>query len=305
MAVDIKMLAEELAPLLADELERRGMVRNARLASPGPGPEAAWNENGVPRCTDPTPHRNRWRIRLRSPDGIETVESFDTEKEAQSARRAVERAVQRQDVWARYAELASAAEEARRQAEALDGGGKTVGELIDEYIAYLRGDRGCRKSTYQTAEFKLRGILAQVEHRLVQSITPGDPWAEVEPIGRVRRGKEHLRPDEARKLFEHCLEVATTGGPKERDGAIAALVARQLGHSGIAVIERHTTPRPCGGGAGARAAGRHRGPGRPGGEQSRGSCSPRAGRRRGSPRASMIAGCERGDSNPHACDTGT
>lgn len=195
--------------------------------------------------------------------------AYDTEKEAQSARRAVERAVQQQDVWARYAELASAAEEARRQAEALDGGGKTVGELIDEYITYLRDDRGCRKSTYQTAEFKLRGILAQVEHRLAQSITPGDaegayrtrtarvraathrgelnhvkslwrwalrrrlvsrdPWAEVEPIGRVRRGKEQLRPDEARTLFEHCLEVATTGGPKERDGAIAALVALLLG----------------------------------------------------------------------------
>ena len=61
-----------------------------------------------------------------------------------------------------------------------------------------------------------------------------NPWAEVEGVGKRRRGKLQLRVDEARTWLKKALELAEQGD----DGAVAAMMTLLLGLRASEVIKR-------------------------------------------------------------------
>lgn len=150
----------------------------------------------------------------------------------------------------------------------------TVDEALEKYAQWLdlRGRRaGSRATTCQRllalhssapAERRLAGLNATVcadayrafvvsravdTHRnaLGEAKTFGawcvkqgwlrrNPWAEVEPVGKRKRGKLQLRVDEARKWLAKASELAEAGD----DGAVAAMCCLVLGLRASEVIER-------------------------------------------------------------------
>jgi len=135
----------------------------------------------------------------------------------------------------------------------------TVGGLLEQYLQSLKVN-GRRDSTINSARVKIGVLVQPLLSRPVSQVTPIqaqnqyreavsrysgayqrsclklakimwrwaeqeglakiNPWANVRPVGRVNKGKEQLRLDEARKLTNVCLEHALLD-----DGALAVLLA--------------------------------------------------------------------------------
>lgn len=149
---------------------------------------------------------------------------------------------------------------------------QTVGGLLELYLQHLR-DNDRKASTVHSAEVKLGLLLGPLRDRPASSITPAaaqqryraltetysaayhrsclklarilwrwaidgklvssNPWASVRPVGRVNKGKEQLRLDEARKLVDCCLEHVMRD-----DGALAVLLALVLGLRSSEITQR-------------------------------------------------------------------
>lgn len=234
------------------------------------------------RVNGPYRHRNKWRVIYVSAAGTQDAHSFATQGEAERAAEAMR------------AELRVTA--------------LTVGEALEMYESYL-ARRGNKSGSIATTLHRLRSMLplddevsgytrksaelryAQLAgsgvsvdtHRntLNQCRTfwrwlereghvRGNPWLDVEPVGRRRRGKEQLTIDEARRLVSYSVDRRDVGSTAclmalacgLRAGEICALRRRDIDDGGRVLWVRGTKtasarrrvaiPGPVGEGLGER-----------------------------------------------------
>lgn len=147
----------------------------------------------------------------------------------------------------------------------------TVEEALEEYEGHQRA-RGKKAGSIATTQQRMRSLLAPIDggkalvrvscaegyaaladrvsvdtHRnaLGEARTFGkwcvkrgylrhNPWAEVEAVGKRKRGKLQLRVTEAQKFLAKALELAAQGD----DGAAATLPALLLGFGASEICER-------------------------------------------------------------------
>ncbi len=192
-----------------------------------------------------------WRVEIRKPGGERNFRHYKTEEEAN---------------------IIAAAARARFDQS------KTVSVAIDEYHADMV-ERGLKKSHTDATWYRLRSIFQNLEqplseldrfecqrlydklregkavdtHRntlnqcrtfgkwLVKKGTlPTNPWAEIEGVGKRKRGKEQLTIDESRKLVKACLASDETGATATlcclvlalRAGEVAGLTERAIDDGG-------------------------------------------------------------------------
>jgi integrase len=179
-------------------------------------------------------HRQRWRVVVIAPDGKRTVETFASKKRATAV-------------------LADAREEAAL-------GTLTVAEALDEYLDHQRV-RGLKPGTITTTGHRLRDLIEGTDDLAIVDLSPrraqrlydslaarravdthrntlgqaktwgkwlakrgyvsASPFAEIEGIGRRKRGKPQLTGTEARQLLDHCLARPQDPGAV---GVVACLV---------------------------------------------------------------------------------
>lgn len=202
------------------------------------------------RVHGPYPHRNRWRLVLKAPDGKQRYLTFATEQEATQAKRSL---VKEHD-------------------------SRTVDEAVTAYLAHLR-ETGVKATTVKTHWYRLRAFFAlgtietnsggplgqltperaQAFYDALRKTTAVDthrncltlakafgvycvkqgwlrenPLASIEPMGRRKRGKEQLRVSEARTFIATCRRLGDQGDA----GAIAAMTSLLLGLRGGEVVDR-------------------------------------------------------------------
>lgn len=99
-----------------------------------------------------------------------------------------------------------------------------------------------------THQNSLRDTRAMWAWLIKAGVTPANPWAKVDPVGKRKRGKPQLRVDEARRLMDYCVARQDEPGAVAtmlafllamRIGEIVALVGRDIDDGGRLVwIER-------------------------------------------------------------------
>ena len=183
----------------------------------------------------PYKSRDKWRLVVKSPKGRKAL-VFDTAADAETAK-------------------------SRLMASAVEIESLTVGKLIAKYTAY-RASLGAAESSVKQisrfcgllvpdfdhgAEFSdttasnlytkateryavathragLRKLKAVYTYGLRCKLVSSNPWANIEPIGLAKTGKDQLRSDEARKLVNHLISVADSDW-----SALPVLIAMFLG----------------------------------------------------------------------------
>lgn len=208
-----------------------------------------------PRATGPYEKRRDgratlWIATVHGPDGRRTDASYPSEAAAQKA--------------------IDDFNEANRRQEAL-----TVEGVVDAYLTYKRVVDGCKDSTVDTTEFRIKGLLGPLYDVAIDRVTKaqaaklyekryaavktdthrnelaetrrffawavkkryvrGNPFAEVEPVGKRAKGKPQLHADEARTFLDYAFKLAdsapihakTYEGAHAR-GALGALCALLL-----------------------------------------------------------------------------
>jgi multidrug efflux pump subunit AcrA (membrane-fusion protein) len=176
---------------------------------------------------------------------VEAVESFDSRAAAQAHREELERQLDATDAYRRAAQLQAQADRAYRQAEALAGRRRTVAEAADAFETYQRrkGNKPTsvqttrhrlralltrawdepivtvsERRTRELYDARVADGVAAATHRyelkaarqlwtwlVKQGWAFDNPFAAIEPVGRIRRGKEQLRQHEARRFARLAL----------------------------------------------------------------------------------------------------
>jgi integrase len=162
----------------------------------------------------------------------------------------------------------------------LDGrASRTVGAVVEEFLAYKR-KRGCVDSSIRAVQTKLAWLpMAEALNRISpmkaealyceqtekvaaathhahlrftkalfkwcvkQKYIDGNPFADVQPIGRAKRGKLQLRQDEAKTLSAHLIDRASSG----HFHALALMVQVLLGLRSSEVLKLRKRDLDCGG----------------------------------------------------------
>lgn len=169
------------------------------------------------RVHGPYKHRQRWRVIVTGADGSQTIESFATEPEAQrvadaaraqSEGRTLIHAVDAYEVSLRERELAGeTVTRARRHLEKLLQLEKN-GHRALTWLTAKRAERLYATTRASSAVDTHRNALAAGRSlgrfAAKKGWLPGDPFENVEAVGRRKRGKPQLSIDEARKLIEAC-----------------------------------------------------------------------------------------------------
>jgi integrase len=226
----------------------------------------------------PEPRGSKWRIRFRAPAGTWGSRTFASEAAAGEYRQALASQLEKEDWFHRAAQLYAEADKALAQAQALEGGKRTVSAAMDAYEHYLRFDKQNKESSIETTLYRFRALLAgelreipiiaftkrraaeayrarvdagvsAATHRgelraartlwrwlIKRGWAAANPWVDIEPVGRVQRGKEQLRAHEARTFYAAALRQAEgidVGRGRlartRQEGAQAALCALKLG----------------------------------------------------------------------------
>lgn len=181
-----------------------------------------------PRATGPYAKRREgratlWIVTIHGADGRRTDASYSSEAEATKIRDDFNAANRREEVV-------------------------TVEAAVDAYLAFKESVDGCKKSTLATTTFRLAGLIGPVydleldrvskaqaaklyEKRYTAVATDthrselkevrrffvwavkkryvrGNPFADVEPVGKKSKGKVQLHADEARTFLAHVFQVA-------------------------------------------------------------------------------------------------
>lgn len=185
---------------------------------------------------------------LRSPSGAQRFESFETRREAESAKRGIEAAISTEDHWTEVARLEVELDKAR--ALAIRGGqARTVREVIEAYLE----DKGSeiKANTVGSYRGRLTSFLAPVLDEPAVSISSQRAlalyreyanrvgsvathrkglrqvrtvwawasdeerrwvaqgvWDAVKPKGRTPKGKPQPRPSEAALIYSRAFELA-------------------------------------------------------------------------------------------------
>jgi integrase len=201
------------------------------------------------RALGPHPHGRGFRVVTVEADGTRTYSKiFETESRAKSYKEQLEAE------WANQQE-------------------RTIGEVISDYLTYMREVKRNRPLSVKTTNDRLRQFFPEAErpisslternlaeryaalstscavdtHRnaLVQTKTflnwcvsqkllPKNPAASLNGVGRRRQGKDQLRVDESRRWLSTALEMAQGGNR----GALAATLALLLGLRCHEIVER-------------------------------------------------------------------
>lgn len=208
-----------------------------------------------PRATGPfrkeRPGRaTLWIVRLHRPDGGRSDVAYSTEAEAEAKRDEFNAANRRAEV-------------------------ATIEAAVTAYLAHKRVVDECKASTLATTEFRLRNLIGPVYDLACDRLTKmqaaklyekryaavktdthrnelaetrrffawavkrryvrGNPFGDVEAVGRRSKGKVQLHADEARKFLAHAFEVASSRDLNEMNteaalarGAVGALCALLL-----------------------------------------------------------------------------
>jgi integrase len=194
------------------------------------------------RVHGPYKHRRRWRVIVTGADGSQVTESFETEAEAervaaaaraQSEGRTLTHAVDAYEVSLRERELAGeTVTRARRHLEKLlqleKNGGRALTWLTPKRAEKLYADTRA-SSAVDTHRNALAAGRSLGRFAAKRGWLPGDPFADVEAVGRRKRGKPQLSIDETRKLVDKCV------AENSRESlAVAACVLLGCGASEIA-----------------------------------------------------------------------
>lgn len=207
----------------------------------------------VTRVFGPYKDGNRWRIVVEVA-GDRNSRRFDTEDEANDEKRkllsAAKPAPKVWDVMRDYFDhiaqtgiKAASVATLKFRLQSFFGLDVHPCELADAPITALTAER-C-EALYKALATRMavdthRNTLAAAKRfggwcmKAPRSYFAANPLAEVEPIGRRKRGKEQLRVDEARAFAAACVKHAAAGD----EGAIAAMTALVLGMRASEVVDR-------------------------------------------------------------------
>jgi integrase len=195
------------------------------------------------RVHGPYKHHNKYRVILARGRRSREVVTFETEAEAVTYRDAavaqlkgltVSQAITEYlDDVARDIKPASRATKEFR----LKALHPSVNARVDDMrrrdcaVAYLKRSEQVKADTHRN---ELQEAKAFGEWLLKRGLHKMNPWANVEPTGRRRQGKEQLRIDEARIFSERAFELAEAGDAS----AAAVLVALLMGMRSSEVLDR-------------------------------------------------------------------
>lgn len=206
-----------------------------------------------------------YRLRVRLADGSSSSETFATRSDAEQAQAAAQAELERGlDVHVTGAMLAytkylidvrgnkrsSAATLVRRLWALVGDGVEWVDELTHRqaeklYVAY------CETHASTTNVKTLKDAQRWGRWMAKQGWTESDPFAGVEPRGRIERRKPQLRRDDRRKLYAACI---AEGGPEAgavlmalvmgmRAGEIGAITEADMDEGGALVVVRRGKTR--------------------------------------------------------------
>lgn len=204
-------------------------------------PEKASGE----RVYGPYPHRDKWRIVVINANGDRTNQTFETEAEAGKVAAEIRTHFEARSMSSSVAEyLASMRERGLRSS--------TIERAEDHLHRFFALDRngarplrwlttaraGALYASYQTGAVDThRNGLAAAKSFGKWATRQGwlatNPFADVEPVGRRRRGKPQLRIAEARQLDAFALARAD-----KDDGALVTLLCLYLGLRAFEAISR-------------------------------------------------------------------
>lgn len=197
----------------------------------------------------PYASRGRFHVHLYFLDGKKQFKSFATEEEAEDFRRVCERRVVNDPM--------SASEAVKEYVAArLDLKESSRTTLRWRLEAFVRGHESCSVSVFPALTAwralaaansvdTLHGTKSAAKSFFAWCIKKGllkkDPLADVEIVGRKRRGKPQLRIDEGRKFLERALTGARLAGRRDSQQDVAmvgAAVALLLGLRNGEVVGR-------------------------------------------------------------------
>ena len=193
----------------------------------------------------PYKHRNRWRLHVKEGSRTIASPSYPTRAEANQAKQGYLELSHADHLWAEVARLEEELAIARAKAEAADSRPRTIGELIEDYVAYLRDHKQRTSSTLTSTRRSLNGLLRPVVDMPARALTEKraaalyrarsaqvaaathhgnlkrarslwawalkqkqvrlNVWRDVELIGKPNAGKDQLHPAAARLIFQHAL----------------------------------------------------------------------------------------------------
>lgn len=203
------------------------------------------------RVNGPYPSWKKFRLVIIEEDGSQRAESYDTKELAEEAKRRLTADTSGPTVWeamTRYFDhlgekgcKPASVKTARFRLQSFFGFDEPECDL--EYLPVTQLTRERCEALY--AEQRTRMAVDTHRNTLTKAKAFGqwcvkqrfigvNPLAEIEPIGRRKRGKEQLRVDEARKFLAVCQEHTAEGDP----AAVAAMTALLLGLRGSEVVER-------------------------------------------------------------------
>lgn len=187
------------------------------------------------RVDGPYKHGRRWRVRLVTPTGQTSVESFATEAEAR------ERAAAARLTIPGGVSLAAAADDYLASIKARGLRPATIVSTRKHLATWTRRSflleevtpeevaRWYQRRQQEVAVDSHQQELAQARRFFAWCVERGklseNPAAGVKPVGRKKRGKPQLRIGEAQRLSRSALELARGGD----EGAIAVLAVLWLG----------------------------------------------------------------------------
>lgn len=227
----------------------RGIVATARDESRGERTSEMRLSEGE-KAHGPYKHRNRWRLLIRGTGGSQRAVAFDTREAAEQALaetqrdhdpRTVDQAVSAFLIHLRERGVKPSSEKthwfrlrAFFQLGTIEtnSGGPLRG-LTPERCQALYGEM-CRSSAVDTHRNCLTLAKRFGQWCAKNGWLHSNPLADIEPMGRRRRGKEQLRVSEARRFMATCLKQAQQADT----GAIAAMTALLLGMRASEVVER-------------------------------------------------------------------
>ncbi|MCA9677035.1 MAG: tyrosine-type recombinase/integrase [Myxococcales bacterium] len=202
------------------------------------------------RVHGPYEHGNRWRLVIQGADGKQRKVSFATRDQALRIKRQADEAANPRTID----EAVSAFLEHLRARGVKAATVKTHWYRLRAFFALgtIESNSGGRLVTLtperaQAFYEALTRSTAVDTHRNCLTLAKAfgqwcvkrgwlrtNPLAEIEPLGRRRRGKEQLRVDEARRFIATCRTHANKGDV----GAIAAMTQLLLGMRSAEVVER-------------------------------------------------------------------
>jgi len=226
-----------------------GMLVPARGESPGERPSDMRLSEGE-RVHGPYSHRSKWRLIIRSADGKERKIAFGTREEAEQVRAELSKDVDPRTID----EAVSGYLDHLRATGVKATSVKTHWYRLRAFFALgtIETNSGgplTRLTPERAQAFydALRETSAVDTHRNCLTLAKAfgawctkqgwlraNPLADIEPMGRRKRGKEQFRVSEARAFLGKCCELGEQGDA----GAIAAMTALLLGMRASEVVER-------------------------------------------------------------------